>query len=68
MSCLTKVNCNTAELTVHNSCYCVLDLLCLIQLAEPNKSKANMCLFTCNRLTGKLKLFICRSKKLDSFG
>ena len=29
MSCPIKVNSNTIELTVHTSCYCVLDLLCV---------------------------------------
>ena len=32
MSCLIKVNSNTIELTVHTSCYCVLDLLCVNNL------------------------------------
>ena len=27
MSCPIKVNSNTVELTVHTSCYCILDLL-----------------------------------------
>ena len=30
MSCPIKVNSNTIELTVHSSCYCVLDLLCVM--------------------------------------
>ena len=30
MSCPIKVNSNTVELTVHISCYCVLDILCVI--------------------------------------
>ena len=30
MLCPIKVNSNTIELTVHTSCYCVLDLLCVI--------------------------------------
>ena len=30
MSCATKINVNTIELTVHTSCYCVLDLLYVI--------------------------------------
>ena len=29
MLCPIKVNSNTIELTVHNSCYCVLDLRCV---------------------------------------
>ena len=29
MSCPIKVHSNTIELTVHSSCYCVLDLLCV---------------------------------------
>ena len=29
MSCPIKSNSNTIELTVHTSCYCVLDLLCV---------------------------------------
>ena len=29
MLCPMKVNSNTIELTVHTSCYCVLDLLCV---------------------------------------
>ena len=29
MLCTIKVNSNTIELTVHTSCYCVLDLLCV---------------------------------------
>ena len=29
MSCPIKVNSNTIELTVHTSCYCFLDLLCV---------------------------------------
>ena len=29
MSCPIKVNINTIELTVHTSCNCVLDLLCV---------------------------------------
>ena len=29
MSCPIKVNSNTLELSVHTSCYCVLDLLCV---------------------------------------
>ena len=29
MSCSIKVNSNTIELTVHTSCYCALDLLCV---------------------------------------
>ena len=32
MSCPIKVNRNTIELTVHPSCYCVLDLLCVTYL------------------------------------
>ena len=32
MSCPIKVNSNTIELTVHTSCYCVLDLLCVRHL------------------------------------
>ena len=28
--CLIKVKSNTIELTVHTSCYCILDLLCVI--------------------------------------
>ena len=30
MSCPIKVNSNTIELTVQTSCYCILDLLCVI--------------------------------------
>ena len=30
MSCSMEVNSNTIELTVHTSCYWVLDLLCVI--------------------------------------
>ena len=30
MLCPIKVNSNTIELAVHSSCYCVLDLLCVI--------------------------------------
>ena len=30
--CTIKVNSNTIELTVHTSCYCVLDLLCVKKL------------------------------------
>ena len=33
MSCPIKVNSKAIELTVHNSCYCVLDLLCVTYLA-----------------------------------
>ena len=29
MSCSIKVNSNTIELTMHTSCYCILDLLCV---------------------------------------
>ena len=29
VSCTIKVNSNTIELTMHTSCYCVLDLLCV---------------------------------------
>ena len=29
MSCPIKINSNTIELTVHTSCYCALDLLCV---------------------------------------
>ena len=29
MLCPIKVNSKTIELTVHTSCYCVLDLLCV---------------------------------------
>ena len=29
MWCPIKVNSNTIELTVHTSCFCVLDLLCV---------------------------------------
>ena len=29
MLCPIKVNSNTIELTVHTSCYCFLDLLCV---------------------------------------
>ena len=32
MSCPIKVNSYTIELTVHTSCYCVLDLLCINHL------------------------------------
>ena len=32
MSCLIKVNSNTIELTVHTSCYCISDLLCVTAL------------------------------------
>ena len=28
MLCPIKVNSNTIELTIHTSCYCILDLLC----------------------------------------
>ena len=33
MLCPIKVNSNTIELTVHTSCYCVLDLLCVTSLS-----------------------------------
>ena len=29
MSCPIKVNSNTIELTVHTSCYCILNLICV---------------------------------------
>ena len=32
MSCPIKINSNTIELTVHTSCYSVLDLLCVITI------------------------------------
>ena len=32
MLCPIKVDSNTVKLRVHNSCYCVLDLLCVILL------------------------------------
>ena len=32
LSCLIKVNSNIFELTVHPSCYCILDLLCVTNL------------------------------------
>ena len=35
--CPIKVNRNTIELTVHTSCYCVLDLLC-VSLQRPGRS------------------------------
>ena len=34
MSCPIKVNGNTIELTVHTSCYCVLDLLCVNRMPK----------------------------------
>ena len=39
MSCPIKVNSNTIELTVHTSCYCVLDLLCVKTYKTPQKIK-----------------------------
>ena len=32
MSCPIKVNSNTIELIVHTSCYCILDLLCVLHV------------------------------------
>ena len=39
--CLIKVNSNTIELTVHISCYCVLDLLCFnfLEIERKNSIK-----------------------------
>ena len=34
MSCPIKVNNNTIELTLQTSCYCIVDLLCVIQKQE----------------------------------
>ena len=45
-SCPIKVNSNTTELTVHTSCYCILDSLCVncIQLMGfLQTSKTNLC-------------------------
>ena len=36
MSCIIKVNKNMIEFTVNTSCYCVLDLLCVIYFKWPN--------------------------------
>ena len=35
-SCSMKGNSNTIELTVHTSCYCVLDLFCAIKSSFEN--------------------------------
>ena len=37
MSCPFKVNNNTIEITVHTTCYCILDLLCVTE--KDNKKK-----------------------------
>ena len=38
MWCPIKVNSKTMELTAHTSCYCLLDLLCVIfNIALPGK-------------------------------
>ena len=36
MLCPIKVKSNRIELTVHTSCYCVLDLLCVMMLGGLN--------------------------------
>ena len=38
--CAIKVNSNTIELITHTSCYCVLDLLCVISLLILNIENA----------------------------
>ena len=38
MLCPIKVNSNTIELRVHTSCYCVLDLLCVMTNRLSNHS------------------------------
>ena len=35
MLCPIKANSNTIELTVHTSCYCILDLLCVKVFIQP---------------------------------
>ena len=40
MLCPIKVNSNTIELTVHLSCYCVLDLPVLIMFKNIKKMKS----------------------------
>ena len=39
MSCPIKAYSNTIELTMHTSCYCVLDLLCVIGNKDENLIK-----------------------------
>ena len=49
MSCPIKVNSNTIELTVHTSCYCVSDLLCVTFLVLDADLNATLkCRMTCN--------------------
>ena len=55
MSCPIKVNSNTIELTVHTSCYCVLDLLC----SKTGWSDIKVAKFFVNEIVG-----ISCSKKL----
>ena len=47
MSCSIKVNSNTIGLTMHTSCYCVLDLLCvkclLIELPHVKVNVRSVC-------------------------
>ena len=39
MLCPIKVNSNTIEITVHPSCYCILDLLC-VKMLKINLSRS----------------------------
>ena len=39
MSCPIKVDSNTIKLTVHTSCYCILELLCDKGLLKSNSQK-----------------------------
>ena len=41
MLCPVKVNSNTIELTLHTSCYCVLDLVCVINTNLLTKLNGN---------------------------
>ena len=42
--CFIKVNSNTIELTVSTSCYCVLDLLCVMKFSRTPKSQISTCI------------------------
>ena len=51
MLCPIKVNSNTIELTVHTSCYCVLDLLCVtMPLKRAVASEQYHCYFRLNAI------------------
>ena len=67
MSCPIKVNINKIELTMHTSCYCILDLLCDYSFFVNIPSLTGFLLLTGLKKRSLAKIFTFANRSQETF-